>query len=168
VNGDDEEEDNEDDDEDDNEATVPYEDKDNKVVGNDEEDGNDEDDKVNGDDKEEDNKDDEDNDEDDEEDEDNEDDNNVYTFIIANDYLVFIFNHQLSILQELIVVLGEDFLVTYTPENYSPECCVVATLQDCISITVIIRGLRFVDVPSIASLVIFHHNPLLLALCLII
>ena len=67
---------------------------------------------------------------------------------------------QAIIVQQLIVVLGPNFRVSYTPAA-RPDYPVVTTLQDCISLLVIIRGFCFVDVPSDDTLSILRHDSLL-------
>ena len=67
---------------------------------------------------------------------------------------------QAIIVRQLIVVLGPNFRVSYTPAAH-PDFCFVTTLQDCIGLLVIIRGFCLVDVPFGATLSILRHNSLL-------
>ena len=59
---------------------------------------------------------------------------------------------QLIIIQQLIVMLGPNFLVSHHTPADCPDYCVVTTLQDCISLLVIIQGFSLVDVPLDATL----------------
>ncbi len=68
--------------------------------------------------------------------------------------------NQLIIVRQLIVVLGPNFQVSYTPAG-RPNHHVVTTLQDCIGLLVIIWGFSLVDVPSDVTLSILQHNCLL-------
>jgi hypothetical protein len=67
---------------------------------------------------------------------------------------------QLIIVRQLIVVLGPNFRVSYTPAGH-PDHRVVTTLQDCISLLVIIRGFSPVNVPLDVTLSILQHDCLL-------
>ena len=67
---------------------------------------------------------------------------------------------QAIIVRELIVVLGPNFRVSYTPAA-CPDYHVVTTLQDCIGLLVIIRGFCLVDVPLDDTLSILCHDSLL-------
>jgi hypothetical protein len=72
---------------------------------------------------------------------------------------------QAIIVPQLIVVLGPNFPVSYTPAAH-PDYRVVTTLQDCIGLLVIIRGFHLVDIPSDDTLSILHHDSLLEGFCL--
>jgi hypothetical protein len=72
---------------------------------------------------------------------------------------------QLIIVQQLIVVLGSNFRVSYTPAGH-PDHRVVTTLQDCISLLMIIWGFSLVDVPLDVTLSILQHDCLLEGFCL--
>ena len=67
---------------------------------------------------------------------------------------------QAIIVRQLIVMLGPNFRVSYTPAAH-PDFCFVTTLQDCIGLLVIIRGFCLVDVPSDDTLSILCHDSLL-------
>ncbi len=75
------------------------------------------------------------------------------------------FRTQLIIVRQLIVVLGPNFRVSYTPAG-RPGHRVVTTLQDCIGLLGIIRGFSLVDVPSDVTLSILQHDCLLEGFCL--
>ncbi len=89
--------------------------------------------------------DDEDSDDDDNHSYDNEDDN--YDDNDDNKIKLECLHTQLSIVQRLIVVLGPHFQVSYSPSS-RPDTCGITTLQECIVLSEIICGLRFVHVPS--------------------
>ncbi len=72
---------------------------------------------------------------------------------------------QAVIVQELIVVLGPNFRVSYTPAA-RPDYRVVPTLQDCTGLFVIIQGFRLGDVPLDNTLSILRHDSLLEGFCL--
>jgi hypothetical protein len=67
---------------------------------------------------------------------------------------------QLIIVRQLIVLLGPNFRVSYTPAGHLDHR-VVTTLQDCIGLLVIIQGFSLVDVPLDVTLSILQHNCLL-------
>jgi hypothetical protein len=67
---------------------------------------------------------------------------------------------QLSIVQRLIVMLGPNFQVSYSPSSH-PDSCVISTLQDCIGLSEIICGLRLVNVPADYILTLLRRDCLL-------
>ena len=114
-------------------------------ANNDEEEEEDNDNKENKDDHEHNNdvnKDEEDSDDDDEEDSDNED---------SADDEVNDLSHEESFVQQLIVVLGPQFIVSYSPVS-RPDDCEVTTLQDCIGRQVFFCQFCLVDVPLVEAL----------------
>jgi len=140
-NADDDKEEEEDDDDEENKDDHEH----NDDVNEDKEDSDDDD---------EEDSDDEDSDDDDEDSDDDEVDDLSHDDAASN---LECLRTQLSIVQQLIVVLGPQFQVSYSPVS-RPDYCEVTTLQDCIGRQAVFCQFCLVDVPSVEALTFIRSD----------